>query len=42
MVEDMLHDAFALVWADILRYPKKDARDILAEHLMPLAMPLMA
>jgi multiple sugar transport system substrate-binding protein len=42
MVEDMLHDAFALVWADILRYPKKSARDILAEHLMPLAMPLMA
>lgn len=42
MVEDMLQYAFGLVWADILKYPYMDTRDILAEHLLPLKEPWMA
>lgn len=42
MVEDMLQYAFGQVWADMLRYPKKDPRDILIEHLVPLKDPWIA
>jgi len=42
MVEDMLQYAFGLVWADVMKYPYMDARDILAEHLLPLKEPWMA
>jgi ABC-type glycerol-3-phosphate transport system substrate-binding protein len=42
MVEDMLQYAFGLVWADVLKYPDMDPRDILMEHLTPLKEPWMA
>jgi hypothetical protein len=42
MVEDMLQYAFGLVWADVIKYPYMDTRDILAEHLLPLKEPWMA
>jgi len=42
MVEDMLQYAFGLVWADVLKYPDIDPRDILMEHLTPLKEPWMA
>jgi multiple sugar transport system substrate-binding protein len=42
MVEDMLQYAFGLVWADVLKYPNMDPRDILVEHLMPLKEPWLA
>jgi ABC-type glycerol-3-phosphate transport system substrate-binding protein len=42
MVEDMLQYAFGLVWADLLKCPEIDSRDILAEHLLPLKEPWMA
>ncbi len=42
MVEDMLQYAFGLIWADVLKYPNMDPRDILNEHLIPLREPWIA
>jgi len=36
LVEDNLHYAFGLVWADLLKSPDADPRDILTRHLVPL------
>lgn len=36
MVEDNLHYAFGLVWTDVLKFPKKDPREILTSYLVPL------
>jgi ABC-type glycerol-3-phosphate transport system substrate-binding protein len=36
MVEDNLHYAFGLVWADLLKSPNADPRDILTRHLVIL------
>ena len=36
VVEDNLHYAFGLVWADVLNSPDADPRDILIKHLVPL------
>lgn len=42
MVEDMLQYAFGLVWADVLKYPYLDPREILSEYLIPLKEPWIA
>lgn len=36
MVEDNLHYAFGLVWTDVLKFSKRDPRDVLKEILVPL------
>ena len=36
MVEDNLHYAFGLVWADLLKSPQADPRDVLTRHLVIL------
>jgi hypothetical protein len=36
MIEENLHYAFGLVWAEMLKSPNKNPREILVNYLVPL------
>jgi multiple sugar transport system substrate-binding protein len=42
IVEDNLHYAFGLVWADMLKFPDKNPRDSLRNYILPLKARLEA